>query len=351
MKINKTTIVILIIGTLLAAGIFYYRMLISTTITIGFGGDTMLGRGVNEKINTTSTTYPWGDMLPILRANNLNMVNLENTFTQYTKKASKIFNFKADPQNVLSLVEGNISIVNLANNHIGDFENQGLLDTISALDNAGIAYVGAGKNMNYAHRPLIINKKGIKIGILAFTDNEPGWQATTMQPGVRYLAVGNKFQEHLLINEVRVLKSMADIIIVSAHWGPNRREKPTPEFIDFAHRLAKAGMNIFHGHSAHIFHGIEWYNNSLIMYDTGDFVDDYALYTDSRNDQSFLYIVKINKKGIQKVTLIPTLISNMQVNKSTGKDFDQTVKRIQKLSAQFNTKIINKNGSIEVLLK
>jgi poly-gamma-glutamate synthesis protein (capsule biosynthesis protein) len=308
----------------------------------------MLGRLVNEKIAQTSYTYPWGNVLPLLKKNDLNIINLETTLTTSTDKVPKVFNFKSDPNNIQTLVDGNISAVCIANNHIGDFGNQGLLETISTLDHAGIKHVGAGKNLDEARGPVILEKNGIKIGIIGFTDNEPYWQATENKPGTFYIKIGNPKALGTLTEIIQNLKKQVDIVVVSTHWGPNKRVRPTQAFIDFAHALIDAGVDIFHGHSAHIFQGIEIYKNKLIMYDTGDFIDDYAIYPHLRNDQSFLFLVTVDKSGIKQIQLIPMLISNMQVNQATSQDFVQTVERIQHLSQEFGTQIIEQDEKILV---
>ena len=306
------------------------------TVIIGFAGDVMLGRLVNEKLKETNPAYPWGNMLPLLRKNDLNIINLENAITAHEKRIPKIFNFKTDLQNVQTLLEGNIQVVSLANNHTLDFGYEGLYETLEALKKAKIQYVGAGKDIQEAQKAAIIYKNDISIGIIGFTDNEAEWIATDKKPGTNYIKVGAIDNVKESINQVR---NKVDLLIATVHWGPNMRERPTKEFIEFAHAIINAGVDIIHGHSAHIFQGIEIYNNKLILYDTGDFVDDYMVDTKLRNDLSFLYQVEVTKDGIKKLELIPTRIDNMQVNKATGTDAAWALERIQKLSAEFGTTI------------
>ena len=127
-------------------------------------------------------------------------------------------------------------------------------------------------------------------------------------------------------------------------------ERPSPEFQEFAHKVIDAGVDIYHGHSAHIFQGIEMYNNKVIFHDTGDFVDDYAVDSILRNDRSFLFLVEVDKKGIQKIELIPVLISNMQVNRATDIDYEETIQRMKDLSQEFETTIEDSEKGIFVLV-
>ncbi len=309
---------------------------------MGFLGDTMLGRMVNEKIKKTSYLYPWGDLLPLLKKNDLNIANLETTLTHSQKIVPKVFNFKSDPEHVQVLKEGAIDVVNLANNHSLDFGEEGLQETLTMLDSAKINYVGAGIDLKEAQKPVIITKNGIKIGILGATDNEPTWQASKNKPGINYISIDpSNVQFQQFLQAITTLKKNVDVVIISLHWGPNMREQPSQKFIEAAHEFIDAGADILHGHSAHIFQGIEIYKNKLIMYDTGDFIDDYMVDPILRNDRSFLFNVTIDKKGPKKITLIPTLIDSLQVNTASKKDAQKSLARIRKLSEKFGTKIID----------
>jgi len=291
-------------------------------ITIAFAGDTMLGRMVSEtlmhKEPSQRCSYIWGDIVPVLDTADLRIINLETTFTTSPAAVPKVFNFKADPAMVTCLQHANIDIVNIANNHILDFGIQGLRDTLATLDAAHIRHVGAGLNIDDARTPVIIHKHGIRVGIIGYTDNEPTWLAGTTTPGTNYLKVGDRAP----LEYITALKKRVDLLIVTIHWGPNMREYPTEEFQQFAHAMIDAGADIIHGHSAHIVQPIERYRDKLIMYDTGDFVDDYAVDPPLRNDLSFIFLVTIdNHAAITKIDLIPIKIDMMQVNKATGDDY------------------------------
>ena len=329
---------------------FFYIVLIISTDTIigavplplkrnvvlGFMGDVMIGRTVNEKIDQTSYSYPWGNVQSLLYKNDFNIINLETTLTTSTAKIPKVFNFKATPDKVQTLTEGNITLATVANNHILDFFLEGMYETLTTLDNSGIKHVGAGKNEAEARKPAILEGKGIKIGILGCTDNEPTWAAEPDKPGTNYIKVGDTTR---IKKDIQKLKKRVDIVIVSIHWGPNFREKPNPYFVDFAHTLIDSGADIIHGHSAHILQGIEIYKDKLIMYDTGDFIDDYAVNPLLRNDYSALFLVCVSKEGVHRLQLIPVIIKDMQVNKAYGKEYQAIIDRIRKLSQEFGTKV------------
>ena len=316
-------------------------------VTISFAGDVMLGRLVNEKIKETSYAYPWGNMRSVLLSTDLNVVNLETTLTTSTEKVPKVFNYKADPTHVQALKEAGITLVNLANNHILDFGPSGLRETISTLDGAGIAHVGAGQNATEAHAPVIVEQKGIRIGVLGYTDNEPGWKATAEKPGSAYVHVGDI---EAVREDIEALRKKVDMLVVSLHVGPNMVSVPSQEIIDFCHKLIELGVDIVHGHSAHVVQGIEMYKGKLIMYDTGDFVDDYAVDPVLRNDLSFLFLVTAGSEGIRAVRLIPVRINNMQVNRVEGDDATTIMKTMQKRSAAFGTQLLEVAGELQMKL-
>lgn len=312
---------------------------------IAFMGDVMLGRLVNEAISTQGYKYPWGNMLPELKRADLRILNLETTFTKSREMVFKVFNFKAYPDRVKTLQEGRIDVVNLANNHILDFSKEGLAETLEVLDRARILHTGAGINEAQARKPAVITRKGISVGVLGYTDNEPEWAAGPQHPGTNFVNIGEieKIKE-----DVERLRSKVDLLILTIHWGPNMLEEPSKDFIDFAHRVIESGVDIIHGHSAHVFQGLERYRSKLIMYDTGDFVDDYAVDPVLRNDCSFLFLVSADKKEIKQIELIPSRIENMRVNRAQDEDANWLYQALKRRISGFDTAIRKEDDSIYI---
>jgi len=315
------------------------------SITFGLGGDVMIGRNVGESILKKGLMYPWGSLLTSLRSTSFNLVNLESTLTKSTKKnpQPKAFNFQSDPKNIEALLKAHIQVVNLANNHSLDFEDEGLEETLNVLNKNNMYHVGAGMNLEQAQKPAIFTKNGFRFAVLGFTDNEPLWAATDKKPGNNFITINQKTAESIkpLIQNT---KKDADILIVSLHWGPNWEEKPSKEFVNFAHALIDAGADVIHGHSAHIFQGIELYKNKLIFYSCGDLLDDYKVEKLLRNDETFLCIITVDKEGIQKLQLVPALISNEQVNQAEGQDSKRLIEKMQKISKELGPIKIDDEG-------
>ena len=312
-------------------------------IKIGLAGDVMIGRGVNERLDKVPINYIWGELLPLLHSTDFNLINLEAALTVSEHAVPKVFNFKADPKKVKALAEGAVHVVNLANNHVLDFGEEGLLETLRTLNNAHILHVGAGKDAKEAAAPAILERKGIKIGILGCTDNEPSWRAEAGKPGTFYLQIGDL---EAIRESIIKLRSEVDLLILTIHWGPNMRDRPSPDFREFAHQLIDLGVDLIHGHSAHIFQGIEIYRGKPILYDTGDFIDDYYVDTFLRNDRSFFFIAEADKRGFKTLRLIPTLISKYQVNRAVGIEAEEAVFRMRELSQELGTTSSLEDGQI-----
>ena len=107
--------------------------------------------------------------------------------------------------------------------------------------------------------------------------------------------------------------------------------------MSFAHALIDAGADIIFGHSGHIVRGIEIYKRKLIMYCTGDFIDDYAVDEIERNDRSFIFMVEADEHSIFRLLLYPTTIKNVQAMRANGAEQKAIVAKMQRLCADLHT--------------
>lgn len=310
-------------------------------MTLLFVGDVMLGRLVNAVLQDKSPAYPWGDTISLFQQTDVPLCNLECVLSDWGTPWSaspKAFHFRSDAKNIEVLKAAHINAVSLANNHILDFEYEGLFHTMSNLDAAGIQYAGAGTTITAASEPAIWEMKGKKLGLIAFTDNEPGWEATAEQPGISYVPIELKDKRAVkLLELVSKTKAMVDVLFVSAHWGPNWGYFPPAEHIPFAHALIDAGTDVIFGHSGHVVRGIELYREKPILYCTGDFIDDYAVDERARNDQSFIFVVETDGQAIVRLLLYPTVIEACQARRAKHNERKAIVARMQRLCMKLNT--------------
>jgi poly-gamma-glutamate capsule biosynthesis protein CapA/YwtB (metallophosphatase superfamily) len=312
-------------------------------VTVALVGDVMLGRGVNEVLRSLRPEEPWGDVLPLMDAADLRIINLECAITDYKQpwtRTPKVFHFRADPSVVEVLRAARVDGCSLANNHTLDFEEQGLLDTLKHLDEAGIPYAGAGHDGEEAARPILI-KVGPDhvVALLAFTDNEPPFAAGPNRPGTNYLPVSLEPQvlDRVEAEITTVREVGADIVIFSNHWGPNMVEQPNGLFRRFAHAVMDRGADVYYGHSAHIFQGVEIYRGKPILYDTGDFIDDYAVDHRLRNDRAFLFNVSLQGGELRRLELSPVTLSYARVKLATGAEREAIFDRMEGLSQKMGT--------------
>lgn len=244
-----------------------------------------------------------------------------------------------------------INVVSLANNHALDYGYDAMLDMLKILDDAGIHY--AGVNFDEASRPALFKIGRIKIGFIAFTDNEPDWESTTEMPGVFYIPVNiHDNRAKRLFELVRQTKKEADFLIVSTHWGPNWGYRPPARPHPVWSPLIDAGADVVFGHSCHVFQGIELYEGRPIIYGAGDFIDDYAVDEIERNDQSFIFTVETRDSQIYRLRLYPTVIRDFQARLATQGEAREISGKIQKLSAEFKTpaRYDEKGQYIEILV-
>jgi poly-gamma-glutamate synthesis protein (capsule biosynthesis protein) len=318
-----------------------------------FLGDVMLGRLVNQALKHLPPEYPWGDTLPVLRQADCRFINLECALSDWGEpERGKVFCFRTDAKNVEVLRVARIDAVSLANNHVLDYGDLGLRETLRHLDAAGIQHAGAGSAAEDAQRPAWLTLDALRIAFLAATDNQPEWEATPTRPGVFYTPIDptdERFQQLLVL--VGQARAEADLVVVSLHWGPNWSYHPLPEHPLAAHRLIDSGADIVFGHSPHIVRGIERYRNRPIFYSCGDFVDDYAIDQAERNDESFVFRVHVAGTEPIRLTLLPTVIDAYQARLAAGKRRDKLCDLMASLCHQLDTQTRRTPTGLEIALR
>lgn len=304
-------------------------------------GDCMLGRLVNDALESEPPEYPWGDTLPLLLAADCRICNLECVISDRGEPWSvypKAFHFRSAAKNIAVLKTARMNAVSLANNHVLDFGYDALEEMLEILRRNGIAWSGSGRNFAEASQVAIIDIGGRKLGFLAFTDNEPDWQATSDIAGVFYVPVDlQDSRAKTLLEIVSWHRDAVDLLIVSAHWGPNWGYAPPREHVACAHALIDAGAGLIFGHSCHVFRGIEFYRGRPILYGTGNFVDDYAVDPIERNDESFVFILDMEENITRGLRLYPTLIRDFQARRANRGKGPQIAEKMQRLCRAFHT--------------
>ncbi len=312
----------------------------SVSISLALIGDVMLGRGVNETLGRLPPESPWGDTLSVLRSADFRICNLECAISDRGSPQEKKFCFRSDARNIAVLEAGRINAVSMANNHALDFGCEALADTLALLDRAGIAHAGAGANLDQAFAPGIASMRGTKIGLLSFTDNEPLWEAGRERPGIAYVPVDlTEDRAMRLLRAVESARREVDILVVAAHWGRNWGYRPPHPHFAFGRELIERGADIVFGHSAHVFRGVEIYRGRPILYGTGNFIDDYAVDSEERNDESFIFMVDIDAAGPRAMHLHPTVIHYCQAALASNERVHAIMSKMVQLSREMGTTI------------
>jgi len=272
-------------------------------------GDLMLGRLVDAWLEHRPASAPWGIFLDRIRGGDFSLANLEcvlSTGGTPWRPERKPFHFRASPDRVRVLEAASLDAVTLANNHTFDFGPAALDEMLGTLSRHCIPSCGAGRTQCEAIAPVRRECRGLRLGVLACTDNEPEWAALPHAPGVCHVAIDHPDDStERFLAAVREVRQQVEVVIVSVHWGGNWGTSPEAEHCRFGRALVEAGADIVFGHSSHVFRGIEYLPEGVILYGAGDCINDYRIDPVERNDLVFLYEVSLKENRVDHVTLVP----------------------------------------------
>ena len=188
------------------------------------------------------------------------IVNLEGVLTENDNPQKKIGPvIKASPSVIGTIQKLGISAVALANNHVTDYQRKGLEDTIKSLDDASIRHIGASSNEEIINHSLTViceNKKVCIYNVSETFFNKP------------YV---HTYDEYVVCNEIRELKSQNDYLIVIYHGGAERCQYPSPEVRKRFHRMADCGADFITAQHTHCIGCEEIYSGSRLLYGQGNF--------------------------------------------------------------------------------
>jgi poly-gamma-glutamate synthesis protein (capsule biosynthesis protein) len=263
----------------------------------------MLGRGVAARLRQ-SPRAPLLDpaLVEIARSADAFLLNLECCVSDRgarIREPGKPFFFRAPPVAAERLADLGVACVTLANNHVLDFGLDALADTLEHLAKAGVACVGAGPDRDAARRPVGLAVRDRRVRVVAAADHPASYAAGRDRPGIAFADLRRSGVPQWLREAARPLAG--EIVLVSVHWGPNMTPVPVPHVRAAAAALEAAGATLVAGHSAHVPHGAR----GRVLFDLGDFVDDYAVNPLLRNDLSLLWLVTVDADGPRRVEGVP----------------------------------------------
>ncbi|MEV8093287.1 CapA family protein [Kitasatospora sp. NPDC085879] len=323
------------------------------TLTIALAGDTMLGRGVAAMLKRSArpaALFSTGVREALAEAD-LVVLNLECCISDRGDRWSdpyKRYFFRAPPAAAGVLAGLGVDCVTLANNHALDFGAEALADTRALLAGAGVCAVGAGADAAAAREFAVLEAAGTRVAVVGVTDHPAGFSASDRRPGVAWADLRAGVPGWLEDTVARAA-AQADVVLVTPHWGPNMTTRPPRHVQSAASRLSAAGATLIAGHSAHVFHGVA----DRVIYDMGDFVDDYAADPQFRNDLGLLFLVTLEgpgPAGLAPVRLqgVPLFLDYCHTRLARGVDRKWIRDRFSAACAELGTAVNEDGGRLTV---
>lgn len=312
---------------------------------LALAGDTMLGRKVAERLAVVPpTSLVAQEVAAVAHEADLLMVNLECAISDRGTRwpdPFKPFFFRAPPIAVDVLRHLGVGCVTLANNHALDFGTVALMDTFRHLADAGIAWAGAGADESAARAPVVLERGGVRIGVVGITDHPRDYAAMPHRAGVAYADLRRGAPDWLL-DSIRHLE--ADLVVVSPHWGPNMVAEPVVHVREAAASLRAAGATLVAGHSAHVFHGVA----DRVLYDLGDFIDDYARDPLLRNELGLLFLVTFEGPTPTRVEAVPLALDDCHTRLAHADEAAWISSRFRHACAALGTDVTERAGRLIV---
>lgn len=301
-------------------------------ITLTFAGDilfddsyavmgTMLQNGGNIA-NAISQ-----EVITEMKSADIMMVNNEFPYSSRgTATAGKQFTFRAKPSTVSYLDDLGVDIVSLANNHAYDYGEEAFLDTMTTLEEAGILYVGAGRNLKEARRPVYYIINNMKIAIVAATQIEKSDYPDTKGATDSSAGVFRCWNGDNLISTIQEARENSDFVIAYLHWGTENssaidwaQEKQAPEVV-------AAGADLIIGDHPHCLQKIEAVNGVPVIYSLGNF------WFNSKTVDTGMVKITINQDGLQSCQFLPCLQSGSKTTLLHDAEKERVLNEMRTLS-------------------
>jgi poly-gamma-glutamate synthesis protein (capsule biosynthesis protein) len=320
------------------------------SVTLALLGDTMLGRGVGEMIARGADPADLVDpaIVELLAAADVRVLNLECCISDRGERwpaLGKPFFFRAPPRAVDLLRWMGIDAVTLANNHALDYGFDALADTLRLLDEADIDHVGAGVDVESARRPAHVATAGAVVRLVALADHPDDFAARPTRPGTALWDLGLPVPDWLASTLVEG-RERDELVLVSPHWGPNMRRDPLPSVVAAADALVDLGTDLVAGHSAHVVQG----GRGRVLFDLGDFLDDYAVDPVLRNDLGLIWLVTLDgRRAAPRLEAVPIRIHRCRARLADRAEWRWMRDRLRDACHPFGTDVAAEDGRLALV--
>ena len=304
----------------------------NSSLTLACLGDLMIGGRALDALRRMGAESVASVIWSPLEGADVVLANLEVPITDsYHVRENKHYNFKTTSE-ILSLFDGRF-VLGLANNHMLDYGERGLLDTIEALDAQNVPHAGAGRNLDEARRPAIIDVAGVNLGVICAAD--PRFQAATRTSPGTFPA-----QPDLLRGSIRAVRQSAEVIVVSIHAGTEFLSVPSPAQLRLAELCLEEGARVVSFHHAHCVGGVMRDERGVVLFGTGNYVfplENYAGYIFRWESAAWRITLTGHRQGMAHVEVQPVFPDEEGLPvKATGTKSRRIISRIKRYSRRID---------------
>ncbi|MFM1876154.1 MAG: hypothetical protein RL266_1891 [Bacteroidota bacterium] len=238
-------------------------------VRIRFVGDISFNNRYIDLLE--SGVDPFKQILPVLQDADLVVGNLECLAAGTVQNEKKVPRIHTSVKAFGALKQLNLGLVSLATNHVYDNLEEGFQNTVQKLNELGIAHLGASLNREETAKPFVFEKNGLTIGFLNYVHED-----TNPKMPTEANVYPNMYDLHKILEDIRLLKSKVDKVVLLLHWGGkcDYGYFPHEEQIDHVKQMVDAGANAIIGHHTHTFQSHMVYKNAPIYFSLGNFCFD-----------------------------------------------------------------------------
>lgn len=302
------------------------------TVTLLFAGDILMDdhyavmSTYHNRGNDINQAFDQG-LLEQMRNADIFMINNEFTFTgRGTPTVNKKFTFRANPGNVSMYEEMGVDIVSVANNHIYDYGEVSLLDTLDTLEQAEIPYVGAGRNLQEAMTPVYYIANGMKIAFVSATQIERNGTPDTKEATQDSAGVLRCMNPDNLLLTIEEAKKNSDYVILYIHWGTESQEAIDWLQEQQAPIYAQAGVDLIIGDHPHCLQKMDSVEGVPVIYSLGNF------WFNSRTQNSCVVKVALRAGEMESFQFIPCRQSDCRTVLLTGQEKTEVLDYMRTIS-------------------
>jgi len=302
-------------------------------------GDVMLGdhpfrigHGVGSMIRRRGPLHPFLHATEVLRKGDIRFCNLEGVLSTVSERedALQSAQMRGEPNAVHGLGYAGFQIVSMANNHALDHGRTAYLQTLQVLKSHGMECIGLEERPCTQHK--VLAAQGISIAFLGYC----------------FVGLDSLFKGHdetglaTVREDIMKAREDADFVVVSAHWGREYIDHPSPTVVWLGHKIVDYGADVVLGHHPHVLQGIERYKGKLIAYSLGNFVFDMW----GTTQESMILQIDLEKDSQAHFEAVPVLINDSyQPVPLVNERAKRIIRRVEALSEDLGTLSFGNQGA------